>query len=132
MSRNFESWVALAIVIATPTLAQDEQEDLTLPPRILDATRPAQAELATPRRAPEDTVEEIIVRGDDNPWRLPDLGSEWRRREAEERHDGRIAADLLPLWDPEAEQPYRELFPVNSEMQRVGFIELFRVRFGRR
>lgn len=115
------------------------QEDLTLPPRILDAARPREARLAEPpERPPEPSepnaapLQEIVVKGDDNPWRLPDLGSEWRAREAEQRPTGRIRVNMFPLWDPEAERPERDLLPLNSELRRVGFIEVFRIRFGRR
>jgi hypothetical protein len=139
MSRISDRWLtATALAVLAPTLA-GAQEDLTLPPRILDSPRPPQARLADPPAAatdsdePEpDALQEIVVKGDENPWRLPDLGSEWRAREAERRPTGRINAEAFPLWDPEADRIERELLPLNSELRRVGFIQVFRIRFGRR
>jgi hypothetical protein len=130
MSRTFERLGAIAFFAAAVGVAQ---EDLTSPPRILDTPRPAEARLAAGpgTSTDEQTIEEIIVTGDDNPWRLPDLGSEWRAREAERRPQERIRAEVFPLWNPEVPQPARDLFPVINEM-RVGFIEVFRVRFGGR
>jgi len=130
MFRIFERVASAAALVAAAGSGL-AQEDLTLPPRILDSAPASQARLADgPAREPTD-IEEIVVTGDDNPWRLPDLGSEWRARMAEQPPEGRIAVDAFPLWDPEAERPMRDLFPVGNE-QRVGFIEVFRIRFGRR
>lgn len=129
-SPNFRHWYSIAMLLASCTAAAQD-EDLTLPPRIIDVA-PTQARLATPDDAGrEDAMEEVLVIRE-NPWRLPDLGSEWRARHEAEARPGRITADLLPLFDPEAEQPTRDLFPLNREMQRVGFIEIFRIRFGDR
>lgn len=126
----------VAALVAAHAVAQ---EDLTLPPRILDPGRPSQARLADPpesaselQEAASEPLQEIVVTGNDNPWRLPDLGSEWRARQAEQEPTGRIRVDVFPLWNPEAERPERDLLPLNSELRRVGFIEVFRVRFGRR
>ena len=76
-------------------------------------------------------MEEVLVVRE-NPWRLPDLGSDWRATREDIPKTGRITARFLPLYDPEAEQPIRNLFPVNRELERTGFIEVFRVRFGGR
>ena len=87
-----------------------------------------------PNGAAEDpaALEEIVVISDQNPWRLPDLGSSWRPPSSDE-DAGRISADLLPLWDPEAEEiPTQNPFAVTDDFSRVGFIEVFRIRFGRR
>jgi hypothetical protein len=63
---------------------------------------------------------------------LPDLGSEWRARQEDERATGRIEVSLLPIYDPEGLQPDFDPLRINREAQQVGFLELFRVRFGRR
>jgi len=111
------------------------QEDLTVPPRLDDAPNPPPLPAIRPESSatPQDQLEEIVVTIDPNPWRLPDLGSSWRARQAEEEDSGRIHAELLPLWNPEAkETPTRNPFAVADDFTRVGFIEVFRVRFGRR
>ena len=78
-------------------------------------------------------LEEIVVVSDQNPWRLPDLGSSWRARQEEERDTGRISAELLPLWNPDVQEiPTRNPFDVTDDFRRVGFIEVFRIRFGGR
>lgn len=107
------------------------QEDLSLPPRVDESTADIPAQASTDEsQAP---IEEIVVISDQNPWRLPDLGSAWRAAQEAEPDTGRISADLLPLWDPEAEQqPTRNPFAVTDGIRRVGFIEIFRVRFGDR
>jgi hypothetical protein len=127
-------WLAAALGLAgvlcgaAPGLAQDE---LTAPPRIPAATQPTPA--APPTNTDPTALEEIVVISDQNPWRLPDLGSEWRARQVEEPDTGRIAADFLPLWDPETEElPTRNPFAVTDSIRRVGFIEVFRIRFGGR
>ena len=76
-----------------------------------------------------DEPEEIIVIGQG--WRLPDLGSEWRARQAEAASTGRFSATALPLYDP-AEPPLQSEAFKNREQRRHGYIELFRLRFGRR
>ena len=107
------------------------QDDLTLPPRILD-TPPSGARLAPPpERARDPAIEEVLVVRE-NRWRLPDLGSEWRAQHEDLPEPGRITASFFPLFNPEAEAPMYNLFPVNRELMRPGFIEIFRVRFGRR
>lgn len=110
------------------------QDDLTTPPRISDSAETGEDARAT--RPPPDTqpqIEEIVVISDTNPWRLPDLGSSWRAAQEAEPDSGRISADLLPLWDPESEElPTRNPFAVTDSIRRVGFIEVFRLRFGGR
>lgn len=121
-----------AAILLGASHAVAAQDDLTVPPRITD-TPPAETRLTLPNHADqEEAMEEVIVVRE-NPWRLPDLGSEWRARAAAVPDTSRISADFLPLYDPEAPQPLiRDFFPVNTEMQRVGFIELIRLRFGER
>jgi len=44
---------------------------------------------------------------------------------------GRIDWQFLPMYDPEQAYPYSDLFQFDQEIRRRGFIELFRVSFGR-
>ncbi|MGD8322903.1 MAG: hypothetical protein PVF50_00960 [Gammaproteobacteria bacterium] len=127
---------ALAVIAASMLVAPGQytvaQGDLTAPPRISEQDVQTPPEPAPERDAPSE-LEEIVVISDQNPWRLPDLGSAWRARQAEEQDTGRISAEVLPIWDPEAqEMPTRNPFSVTDDFRRVGFIEVFRVRFGRR
>jgi len=126
--------IAAALLLDGPPASA--QEDLTLPPRIEAA---AQTEGVPVDAAPsvaasaQDSIEEIVVVSEQNPWRLPDLGSSWRDPAADQPDTGRISADLLPLWDPEAQElPTRDPYALGDSFRRVGFIEVFRVRFGRR
>jgi hypothetical protein len=82
---------------------------------------------------PEDRVlplEEVIV-VNESEWRLPDLGSEWRRAH-EEESTGRIEVSFVPLYDPENADPVPDIFERNSELHRLEMIQIFRVRFGGR
>jgi hypothetical protein len=94
------------------------------PPRPPNAAR-----LAPLREERRDEPEEIIVIGQG--WRLPDLGSEWRARQKEAENEGRFALTLLPLYDPERPTPRSEFFLTPAERHH-GYIEIFRLRFGRR
>jgi hypothetical protein len=76
-----------------------------------------------------DEPEEIIVIGQG--WRLPDLGSEWRERQKEAAREGRFSATALPLYDPAKPPLHSDVFS-SPEQRRHGYIELFRLRFGRR
>lgn len=125
--------IAAALLFGAQAAAQ---EDLTLPPRIAAGT---QAEGVPVVAAPpvaartDDSIEEIVVVSEQNPWRLPDLGSSWRDPSEDQPDTGRISADLLPLWDPEVQElPTRDPYALGDSFRRVGFIEVFRVRFGRR
>jgi hypothetical protein len=121
--------------------AYAQPPDLTLPPRIEPARDPAairapddapgDARLADRRDDGAELLEEVIVVSRSQ-WRLPDLGSEWRETEAAETEPQRIDVAFLPLFDPENRDPYENLFPRHGEIERVGFIELFKVRFGAR
>ena len=153
--------VALAAALAAagvqPLAAQSA--DAPRAPRILDrpgAPAPAPAPVAAPREQPAllpvvalpdsrrppnsarlaplpeergDEPEEIIVIGQG--WRLPDLGSEWRARQKEAADEGRFNATVLPLYDPADPPLHTEAF-TSPEQRRHGYIELFRLRFGRR
>ena len=109
-----------------------EREDLrvSLPP-IDGAQRPPNAARLAP--LPEDRkdgTEEIIVIGQG--WRLPDLGSEWRARQKEAESKGRFTATALPLYDPSEPPLHDNALAMSAEGRRHGYIELFRLRFGRR
>lgn len=123
--------IALAcLAVPAGSVAQEDEDILTLPPRIDNV--PSQARLAAAPENRVDTIEEVIVTNE-NPWRLPDLGSAWRVRQAQDLDQGRIRANFMPLYDPDdPASSLAPLFPANREMQRVGFIQLFRVRFGGR
>jgi hypothetical protein len=110
-----------------PVGAAAQESDLTLPPRIDDV--PRSTALSAPPAGRSDPLDEIIVVGGTE-WRLPDLGSEWRARAAAEQTAQRIDVSLLPLYDPERDPIDYDPFRINREIQRVGFIELFRVEFG--
>lgn len=76
-------------------------------------------------------IDEIIVIGSTS--HLPDLGSRWRARQqaAEEDAKGRAHLTVLPLYDPDHPTRFESLL-APPEMQRMGYIDLFRVRFGHR
>ena len=126
--------LVVASALATSMRSGLAQEDLARPPRIENGQEPdpvpqTPAEEAA-ERASNDVLEEIVVISEQNPWRLPDLGSSWRAVQEPDTDTGRIAADLLPIWDPEEyEIPTRDPFAVGDAFRRVGYIELFRVRF---
>jgi hypothetical protein len=105
------------LVLPTPTLG-------------LGVRPPNAARLAPLPEERRDAPDEIIVIGQG--WRLPDLGSEWRERQKEAAKDvGRFSATALPLYDPAEPPVHGEVFS-SPEQRRHGYIELFRLRFGRR
>jgi hypothetical protein len=115
--------------LAALAAARAQQEDLTAPPRLDEL--PGETRLAERPAERREALEEVVVVGESE-WRLPDLGSAWRAREEAEQVPQRIELAFLPLYDPEDATPDFDPLRVNREVQRVGFIELFRVRFGRR
>jgi hypothetical protein len=147
--------IAVAGAIALPLAAQSA--DPLRAPRILDAPsatapvrqppiEPADLRVSLPsigggQRPPNaarlaplpgdrgDEPEEIIVIGQG--WRLPDLGSEWRERQKEAARGGRFSATALPLYDPAKPPLHSDVFS-SPEQRSHGYIELFRLRFGRR
>ena len=95
------------------------------PPRLLD-DEPGEAILA---QLPENReLEEIVVVGE-NRWRLPDLGGSWRM-ENELPEESRLAVRFLPLYDPEQAGRLPDIFQVDRQRERIGYLELFRIRFG--
>jgi hypothetical protein len=108
-------------------------DDLLFPPRLENSTPATRSRISAAPTAPSPSdMEEVLVLGEQQ-WRLPDLGSEWRAEQAEAAsNNDRIKVELLPLFDPASLRPERDLFLVNTEMRRVGYIEIFRLHFGRR
>jgi hypothetical protein len=97
------------------------------------ARPPNAATLAPPPegRGTTTPIDEIVVIGTSS--HLPDLGSRWRARQqdAEENAKGNAHLTVLPLYDPEHPTTFdSQLAP--PEMQRMGYIDLFHVRFGHR
>lgn len=129
-SRASAALIALLCCLVTSTgLAQSDDP---AQPRFREPERPGAARFEPARRADNDTMEEVIVRAEEDEWRLPDLGSEWRleREEREKAEQGRLQADFLPYYDPELAPRNPDLFQLNKEEERVGKIELFRFKFG--
>ena len=132
MCRTFKRSISCAVTALCLLACQltSAQEDLTSPPRIIEDTEPLTPP-ARPQRSGD--IEEIVVISEQNPWRLPDLGSSWRDPLADENDTGRISADVLPIWDPDTQElPTRDPYALGDGFRRVGFIEIFRIRFGRR
>lgn len=125
------TWAACLLpllAIAQNDVPQPADTALVLPPSVGDG--PGAPRLAEPEPDRAATMEEVVVIGESE-WRLPDLGSEWRQRQDDLRPGtDRIEVSFLPLYDPENADPTVDLFQRNSELHRVGFIELFRLRFG--
>jgi len=96
--------------------------------------RPPNAAMLAPPvhgRGNTTTIDEIVVIGTSS--HLPDLGSRWRARQqaAEEDATGNAHLTVLPLYDPARPTDFESLL-APPEMQRMGYIDLFRVRFGHR
>jgi hypothetical protein len=125
---RYARFFGCAALCATPVVASAQSGDLTLPPRFAE---PGETRLAERRAGDDAGLDEIIVVRESE-WRLPDLGSTWRAEQEAEREPQRIEVTVLPLYDPEREVADFDPLRINPELQRVGFIELFRVRFGRR
>lgn len=115
---------AAAMACVHPGLAQ---QDAPEPPRILD-DEPGQASLAALPENRVEVLEEIVVVGSDE-WRLPDLGATWRTL-FERDPESRVTMRFLPLYDPEQADRAPDLFQLNKQEERTGYIELFRIRFG--
>ena len=96
-----------------------------------DATGSA-ARLAAPDPERAVPIEEVIVISEIE-WRLPDLGSEWRRAQEEaDQGNDRIELAFFPLYDPENADPNVDLFERNSGLHQQEMIEVIRFRFGGR
>ena len=132
--RSVSAWILVAF-----TSAASGQSEAPLPPRIIDTqpppeppsivdTEPGEARLAELPEDREAVLEEIVVIGQDR-WRLPDLGASWRLQN-EAIPETRLAVRYLPLYDPELAERMPDLFLLNKQEERAGYIELFRIRFG--
>ena len=108
------------------TLAQNETEDLTLPP-VIEET-PGDVRFEPPA---EDKPLEVVVEGGQTDWRLPDLGTSLREEEEREL-DQRMKFDALPYYDPEKQVEMLEPTPVVDVLRDVGFLKIFEIEFGRR
>ncbi|HEY9182319.1 MAG TPA: hypothetical protein VIQ99_03905 [Gammaproteobacteria bacterium] len=116
-------------IIGAPAATAPSPAASPPPPGISIVMRPpTAARLAPLPEDRDDGPEEIIVVG--RGWRLPDLGSEWRARQEEQARSDRLNATLLPLYNPDKPPPHETTF-LSPEQRRHGYIELFRVRFGR-
>jgi hypothetical protein len=125
------AWLLAGLLLGPVALAQTQT---STPPRFKTPERPGAARFEPTSRAKTETMEEVIVSAEKDEWRLPDLGSEWRieREEQEKAEKGRFEATFLPLYDPETAPRNPDLFQLNKEEERVGTIELFRFKFGRK
>jgi hypothetical protein len=124
--------------ITPKELAEKPKDPSTLTAAQLASTaapaRPPNAAILAPRtegRGNTTTIDEIVVIGTSS--HLPDLGSRWRARQqaAEEDAKGNAHLTVLPLYDPEHPTTFESLV-APPEMQRMGYIDIFRVRFGHR
>jgi hypothetical protein len=116
---------------ATTGAPQATASSSRTPPPILGSSRPPNAATLAP--LPEDRTDkpdEIIVIGQG--WRLPDLGSDWRKKQEEAEDSGRFHVTYMPLYDPSRPPQRSEPLLAPAEWQRHGYIELFRMRFGKR
>lgn len=124
-------------ILDTPASSPPAPAPTTVPERPLelpavtlpDGRRPPNAARLAPLPEERNEPEEIIVIGQG--FRLPDLGSEWRARQKEDKNEGRFSATALPLYDPNKPPLHSEAF-MSREQRRHGYIELFRLRFGKR
>jgi hypothetical protein len=118
-------WLLLAVPpgLAQAPAGEDPGEDVQ---------RPGAAPFEPAPRADEEVIEEIIVYGRRDEWRLPDMGDELRREreELEKAKVGEVDFEFLPLYDPEQAAREPDLFRMDDPLQRVGKVELFRFRFG--
>ena len=76
-----------------------------------------------------DVIEEIVVIGREK-WPFPHLGSSLGIDPVVQK-PSRIDWKFLPVYDPDQAYPFFDQFQLSEEIRRAGFIELFRVRFGR-
>lgn len=141
-TNNRLAFALAALCLAAPSISaqtegdepgQGRAED-SARPRDESSERPGAAPFEPPENAEERVIEEIVVIGGQDQWRLPDLGDTFRaEQEALQRQrPTRVEVEFLPLYDPESPQPDPDLFRMFDPEQRVGTVELFRFRFGGR
>ncbi|HEX5418683.1 MAG TPA: hypothetical protein VFY39_01655 [Gammaproteobacteria bacterium] len=104
-----------------------------VPNPLAPGSAPFQARLAPPTPGRDDDLDEIIVVGRNDGSHLPDLGGKLRAEREAQLGQGRIEFTLLPLYEGTSltEERNVSLFG-NRPMQRVGYINVFRFRFGAR
>jgi hypothetical protein len=158
-AKRVARWCAVIVCALAPIgpASAQRRDDVPLPPRLdrepaaatgQPAAEPAVvpeivgAAVAAASRPPNaanlaplpderaNAPDEIIVIG--KGWRLPDLGSAWRAKQQEKEDTGRFSATFLPLYDPDNPPERIESPLLAPEARRVGYIDLFRLRFGRR
>ena len=76
-----------------------------------------------------EVIDEIVVIGKKNRWVPNFRGS--LSGDSLLPNPARIDLQFLPTFDPEQAYPYADQFLLGEELRRTGFIELFRIRFGR-
>ena len=76
-----------------------------------------------------DVIDEIVVIGRKNR-QFPKLGSSLGTYRVMTKPN-RIDWQFLPMFDPRQAYPYFDQFQLDEQTRRTGFIELFRLRFGR-
>ena len=131
--RTDGSATVLALLVCFLASPQGLSQSADRQPRFAEPQRPGVARFEpSPRTADDAAIEEVVVTAEEEEWRLPDLGSDWRieREEQEKAEEGRFETDFLPLYDPETAPRNPDLFQLNKEEERVGKIELFRFKFG--
>ncbi len=77
----------------------------------------------------DDVIEEIVVIGTKRR-RHSNLGSSGGTDPVVQK-PARIDLQFLPTYDPVLAYPYIDQVQLDDQIRRAGFIELFRVRFGR-
>ncbi len=95
------------------------------------------ADISTTNRTPKAdaddddsyVIEEIVVIGRKKS-QQPNLGNS-SGTDPVGQMPGRIDWQFLPRYDPEQADRYYDLIQLDEEIRRAGFIELFRVSFGR-
>jgi hypothetical protein len=124
--------LAVLLGAASAPSAHGQQADPTLPPQIAKEPGPGQAQLAHVAPEKREPLEEIVVIGK-TALRLPDLGSSWKPP-PEEGPPKRIRVDFVPLYSAENPSVGPQLFEqmTTTEAQRIGYVELFRLRLGGR
>jgi hypothetical protein len=120
--------LSLAGLLAGSAAAQDDADDLALPPEI--SSEPGEVRFEPPPEEREDALEVVVTAGQSD-WRLPDLGSDMRSEQESRDPNERIDVTFLYLYDPERQDPTEELFPDDSNPRSVGFLQVFELRFGK-
>jgi hypothetical protein len=132
MARLTATGSLISIAFLSSAFAQEETpagDELTLPPRIDPAAAPGEARLEPAPDEREDMLEAVVTRGQTD-FRLPDLGTSFRKEKEEYDPTERIDVQFLYLFDPENQDPAEEAFPSLEERLGVGMIKVFRITLG--